>query len=314
MFKSMRILRLWHRGSALLVSLVITVLVTIMAVLFLEKILFLFRATGGMEQSAMAYVLATSQIEEQLMGDAVTKKSPWNIEEAEKGNFNFNDTGSYLTASTGGSIIPLPLKWSSPFDESWNIISLGEPVQIVIPQWIDWSKVNFHFRVPSWLGYTDTWSHTSASSSGIILWTFWSSSKTLYASGETNLFRGSDISDAWKTIISLWDGITKGFTHEWTGTGFSDFYKGDDPYVPGKFCENYNCTLKLSMIRPFLTQWGYIFPMLEYKINFSDTNPSIPSQLMHIESTGYVRWYLRSRQVRIPQITTSTAIDFTVLQ
>lgn len=35
---------------------------------------------------------------------------------------------------------------------------------------------------------------------------------------------------------------------------------------------------------------------------------------MVLDSSAFVRGYLRSRQVRIPQITTNTATDFAVLQ
>ena len=35
---------------------------------------------------------------------------------------------------------------------------------------------------------------------------------------------------------------------------------------------------------------------------------------MIIDSSAYVLGYLRSRQVRIPQVTTNTATDFAVLQ
>lgn len=43
---------------------------------------------------------------------------------------------------------------TSSFNPDWNIISLGQPVQIVIPEDIDWSKVEITFRVPDGLGGT----------------------------------------------------------------------------------------------------------------------------------------------------------------
>jgi hypothetical protein len=66
------------------------------------------------------------------------------------------------------------------------------------------------------------------------------------------------------------------------------------------------------MIRPFVTNLGKSYPFLEYKIDFSTI--SVPSQYMILDSSAFVRGYLRSRQVRIPQITTNTATDFAVLQ
>jgi hypothetical protein len=35
---------------------------------------------------------------------------------------------------------------------------------------------------------------------------------------------------------------------------------------------------------------------------------------MVIDSSAYILGYLRSRQIRIPQITTNTAADFAILQ
>ena len=37
---------------------------------------------------------------------------------------------------------------NSPYSPDYNIISLGEPVQIVIPGEVDWDDVSFEFRVP----------------------------------------------------------------------------------------------------------------------------------------------------------------------
>ena len=73
------------------------------------------------------------------------------------------------------------------------------------------------------------------------------------------------------------------------------------------------------MIRPFITDrvsTPKSFSFLEYKIDFSGVSPAvrIPSQYMVIDSNASIYGYIRSRQVRIPQITSNTATDFAVLQ
>ena len=68
-----------HRGSALLVGLIIVVLLTILTVSFLEKVLGLGRTSGAIGNSAQAYTIATGLIEEQLMNSAMTRAEPWNI-------------------------------------------------------------------------------------------------------------------------------------------------------------------------------------------------------------------------------------------
>lgn len=62
-----------------MVALIIVILITVMAMTFLEKIIRLSKTTGGIENSAQAYTLATGLIEEQLIDPNMTKKQPWNI-------------------------------------------------------------------------------------------------------------------------------------------------------------------------------------------------------------------------------------------
>lgn len=296
-----------RRGSALIIGLIIAVLLTIMATSFLEKILNLGQTSWGINNSAQAYSLATGLIEEQLMDPLMTKAEPWNMPPASEGSAT-SDTGRTLVVNTGGVTLPNLGKWNSPFDSDWNIIGMGEPVQIVIPDGIpNWNPdVKFYFRVPKISGQWSTGALASISNSGIILWTFWYSGASLYASGETEIFVGSEIDSGFHYLA-----LKEGFTNTGTASTFQDFYTN---YWSN--CVNYQCTLKLSMIRPFLTDDSsnpQSFSFLEYRIEFP-TGMNIPSQYMIIDSTSYVYGYLRSRQVRIPQITTSTATDFAVLQ
>jgi hypothetical protein len=238
----------------------------------------------------------------------MTQQAPWNI--VTKSDI-YIATGRTLTAYTGDTTIPWAGRWNSEFNTDWNIIALGEPVQIVIPAWLgNWSTVNFYFRVPSIPGEV---SLTGSSSTwGIILWTFGYSWASLYASGETNIFKMNDITGTAKTIGS----------YSWqTNTGssfrFDNFYGDPTSGVGtnGARCIGFQCTLKLSMIRPFINNMASepkSYSFLEYKIEFGTTR--IPSQYMIIDSNSSIYGYIRSRQVRIPQITSSTATDFAVLQ
>jgi hypothetical protein len=84
-------------------------------------------------------------------------------------------------------------------------------------------------------------------------------------------------------------------------------------------CANYACTLKLSMIRPVQTSTtipsgianASTLPFLEYKITLP---VAVPLQFMTLESSAHSYGFMRSKVVRIPQITTNTALDFAVLQ
>ena len=68
-----------HRGSALLVGLIIVVLLTILTTSFLEKVLNLGKTSGAIGNSAQAYTIATGLVEEQLMEATMTRQAPWNI-------------------------------------------------------------------------------------------------------------------------------------------------------------------------------------------------------------------------------------------
>jgi hypothetical protein len=93
-------------------------------------------------------------------------------------------------------MIPLTGKGNSPYDKDYNTISLGEPVQIVIPEGINWNNVFFEFRVPIVGSNTSTGVAVVGSNSGYILWTLASSGTSLFASGETNIFQGYKINSA----------------------------------------------------------------------------------------------------------------------
>jgi hypothetical protein len=295
-----------HQGSALIVGLIIVVLLTIMTVSFLEKVLGLGRVSGGISNSAQAYALTTGLIEERLIDPNMTKQAPWQIPTKIEGNSNQagNSTGRTLLAYTGGNILPMPKKWNSQYDDSWNIIGMGQPVQIVIPSGVTWGSVNFQFRVPAIPWVTNTGASATFTNSWIILWTFGYSGASLYASGETNIFKLNDINGGTiaKYLMSYY-----GLTNTGVSMQFGTFYSANESNCG----TSYQCTLKLSMIRPFITAGWQSFPFLEYQIIF---NTTIPAQYMILDSSAFVRGYLRSRQVRIPQITTNTATDFAVLQ
>ena len=79
----------------------------------------------------------------------------------------------------------------------------------------------------------------------------------------------------------------------------------------GANCGGYSCTLKLSLIRPVPLADGRTIPFLEYKITFPK---SVPSQHMILNTKAYSYGFFRSSTIRIPQITTNTALDFAILQ
>ena len=166
--------------------------------------------------------------------------------------------------------------------------------------------VFFDFKIPTIAsGSTVLWPWMG--SSWVVLWTLWYSWASLYASWETNIIQGWDIGNSLYELSSR-----IGTTNSWSSMQFIDFYT-DSTYLGlwWSRCAPYNCTLKLSMIRPILTADGVSLPFLEYKITF---NRPVPAQFMVLDATAYSYGFQRTKTVRIPQITTNTALDFAVLQ
>lgn len=303
-----------HRGSAILVALIVLILLSMMTTVFLERIWTFSQTSKGIETSNMAYYEALWAIEEQLIYDWVTRYQPWNIQNlSEIGGTN---TGRSLNVSTGSSLIPKLGEGNSSFDNNYNIITLGEPVQLVIPDGIDWTQVNFDFRVPTINGMT--WDvSTVADNSWFILWTIGYTGASLFASGETEIFIWDDINN-WLGFNSFWNKYW--ITNTWSTLNVSSFYSdptdeflGNGGAFGGTNCAWYSCTLKLSLIRTVPLDDGRVIPFLEYKISFPAWI-TVPSQYMTLESSAYAYGFFRSRTVRIPQITTNTALDFAILQ
>lgn len=294
-----------NRWSALLVSLMVLVLVTVLTTVFLEVIWDSSKNVQWIEASNVAYYRATGIVEEQLMDPNVSKSTPWNVSPKTE---SLVSTGRSLVVATWSSIMPSAGYGNSPYDPSYNLISLGQPLQIVIPNWIDWTNVSFEFRVPH-IGSSGTGVSSTMTNSWIILWTVGYSGASLYASGETQIFRGSDIN-----LVQTWSfAAFSGITNSGSSISVNGFYT-DTNYLwtSGSRCMNYACTLKLSMIRPVLTSDGRSLPFLEYRVNFGWV--PVPSQFMTLNATAYAYGFQRNYTVRIPQITTNTALDFAVLQ
>ncbi len=311
--------KFYHRGSALLIGMWLIIILTVIWVVFLEKIWRFSDQTENIEQSNASYYLATSAIEEAIY--TTDKRTPWGI--------SLIGTGTIQTvwytgaASPFTQVVPRPGNGNSDFDPNWNIISLGDPVQIVIPNGVRWNDVNFYFRVPDLDNNPVTNRDSldvSLNGKWIVNWVIAASTEALFASGETNVFTDDEIID-WNNLSPPLVTIQNksGNTSSGWSMIFDFFYSnsshlnGTDP-VNGK-CLSFWCTMKLSLLRPILLTWGKSIPFLEYKIDFTAWFPAwIPDQFINLSTKGYSNGFLRTRTIQIPQITTNTALDFTILQ
>jgi len=160
------------KGSALLISLIVLVLLSLASTVFVEKVWNFSKASTGIKDSNRAYYFSLWTIEEALMNPKVTKYSPWTVAQTGITLPAPDNIIKTLTVYTGGTSVPTVDKWNSPFDKSYNIISMGSPVQLVIPDGVSWNNVAFTFRVPNIPGGgSNTWmSSSTLMGSWFILW------------------------------------------------------------------------------------------------------------------------------------------------
>ena len=288
------------RGSALIISIFITMIITIIGIFLLDKIMPLAKNVKWIENSNVAYYNANSWVEEALF------------------NMNSSDPSlepswiwgtaiswySYQTKAKVGSI-PEPNEWNSEYDKNFNKIWIWDPVQLVINSSspIDWSNVKFSFKLPN------LWNNPELAPSlnwtGIINWILSGNGKSVFASGEVNMIKWSEIPtnapDHWNISSKNWVDLN------WSGWIFSSFYNQYWCSITNK------CTLKLSLINPLsLSNWQ-IAPYLEYKITFSSWT-LIPNQYAKIISDWNSFWFKRTIKRNVEQVTSNEAMDFTVFQ
>ena len=318
-------------GFALIIAISLLAFVTIMTVVFIEKLYPYTKLVRNIEDSNISYYYATASVEETLLTMSWT--SPWNATpKTDMGTIAKGLTGYIMEMSTGSNNIPAIWKWNSPHDANWNILSLGRPVQIVIPSWVVWTDVDFSFRIPDEFlsGIPNAQRELQNMGSGYVNWMLIYGTGAFYASGELNTIKWMDIIMTGSTYgwiaTAPYNIITdrakngKFTSPTWPTGTIHDYYinatHGPWNGLTGIHCNDtpwYQCTLKLSIIRPLVLVNDKQLPYIEYKVNFP-TGLQIPLQFMTLQSYGFSRGYVRTRRIFVPQITTNTALDFTVFQ
>ncbi|MDD2486863.1 MAG: hypothetical protein PHS92_00630 [Candidatus Gracilibacteria bacterium] len=305
-----------RKGSALIITLFLTIIISLIAIYLLDKIMPISQSVKGIENSNMAYYNGFTGVEKALF--AMTGANP--AYESGANTHLTTATGYIFQITASGNVIPRPGEGNSEYSTGeWNAVGPGRPVQLVINKsGIDWDSVNFTFRVPDLNGdgTQESLSGTLAGS-GYINWILSGSGKTLFASGETGMINGTTINSA--SAISL--SAREGLDLNGSGGTLKQFYNSTSPFfIPstglgtnGADCSTNKCTLKFSMVNSLILSDGKLAPYLEYKITFNPLLP-IPLQYAKIESDGYSYGFKKHIRRDVEQITTNETIDFTVFQ
>lgn len=299
------------KWSALIISIFIIAIISLLWIYLLEKIVPISRNVKWVENSNIAYYNANSWVEKALFD--MTSSNP-----SSEPAWNIWTTTLWYNYSTKAitSTIPQSWLWNSEYSSDWNKIWTGNPVQLLInTNSIDWTNgATFYFRIPDISPGTTSSLSWALSGSWLINWVLSGSWKSLFASWETNMIKWNSIwssSSSW--FIKLWNLIWFDLNYtEWT---FTDFYKSTWTTFSTIWlwnCSDTKCILKLSVVNPiYLSNWQ-LAPYIEYKL--LTNGPSIPDQYASIKSDWYSYWYKRTINKQVRQLTTNEALDFTIFQ
>lgn len=298
------------KWSALNITIFIVMIITIIMLYLLEKIIPWARNVKWIENGNVAYYNANTALEQAQL--FINTNSIWSetwVTKSVSSPIWYN-----LKISALNKILPPPWDWNSDFDNNWNIIAPWKPIQLVFNNWIDWSQVNFYFKVPdiSWSSITLSW----GASYPIVNWILSWSGKTFFASwSQIN-------ASAWEIWSSTWGSYPivnlswkTWLDLNWSWWTLAQFYNDSIFWLGINWadCSWYKCTLKLSIVNPLVSTTNQSIPYLEYKIDMW-TNPSLPLQYAIINTDGFSYWFKKSIKKEVRQTTTNEALDFTVFQ
>lgn len=293
----------------------ITMILSITMIYLLEKIFPISKSVKWIENGTVAYYNANTAVEQALL--FMNSSLPWTETWVTKpANYQ---TWYNMQIIAAGKTLPLAWEWNSDFDKDWNRIGPWEPVQLVFNNWVDWTQVNFYFRVPDihqWTSVSLSWWINYPVINWMLSWSW----RTLFASWSQIMANSSEIFPSttnWVINLStrLWLDL------EWSWWTLSQFYNSNSPFDASTWlwtswvnCTGYKCTLKLSIVNPLTaSDNNEIIPYLEYKIDIW-ANVSLPLQYAIIKTDGFSYWFKKSIRREVRQTTINEAMDFTVFQ
>ena len=291
----------------IIIAILIVILISLLAISILDYIVPFSRNTKGIEHSVWAYYQANSGIEEALfhmreesyeVWDELTTSSVWTV----SSNFSIVATWSRL---------PPIGKWNSEFDNDWNKVRVWDPIQLELGKGmldvIDWSNINFYFRVPNLDNLSSSAETMSWGTTPIITWSFSANTTTINAAGtyvEANdICNSKDSCGAIDFSSKQWVDLDGNETND---ERIENFY--------GIHCDTISekCTFKLSVVNALETIAGTSIPYIEWYIDFG--SKTVPLRYTVIDTQWKSYGFRKDLKVSVPQQTVSEAFDFTVFQ
>lgn len=285
------------KAFSLVVAIWLTIIMSLLAFFMLEYIIPFSKNIKGIENSVWAYYQAETAVEDALY--FVNTQPLWTETNS---SFSSDLIDNELKIIATGSVLPIPWEWNSDFDPDWNIIRIGDPIQLEIWWWwIDWSNINtwFKFRVPD----LDSENNETLSwwTSPIINWQLNSNNDSLSASW--TWITATDINEV-DEIDFLDDSHREGRKLDWEILSFPSFYNDN--------CWSWSwCILKLTVISKLELDNNIPVPYIEWQSSFDS---SIPLRYTNIEASWKSYGFKKDLKVKVPQQTVNEAFDFTVFQ
>lgn len=291
---------------SVIIAMWLVLITTLLAFTILEFIIPFSRDIKWIENSTKAYYQANNWIELWLYHfstrwDSSSREEDW------KNYINNTYDFMYRTYSSW-TIVPLLWRGNSNIDNSWNTISITDPIQLIIWfSFVDDSNVDelsIDFRVPDFdsdwlfLQTLDWWVNTP-----IINWQLLSDDDTLNSLNNSVDIFTAPIINWWSVTLNT---LTWKKVSDWVNQTFWNFFTANN-------CDNVSnkCILKFSIVNN-ITSWWTIIPFIEWRLN-AWTN-IIPLRYSNIESSWKSYWFTKSLEIKVPQETVSQAFDFTVFQ
>jgi hypothetical protein len=300
-----------NKWFSIVLAMWITIIIGMISILILEYIVPFSRNIKWVENSSAAYYHWYGWIEESL----------WILSQS---NTAWTSSGKTMTASatwssynlvSNTSIIPPAWKGNSDYDSNWNRFDSNTPIQLQLPLGVDFTNTVIKFRIPNIDRDTNpanngtfTWSSTDPMINWILTWLEWSNPVSLNASG--SYITKWDI-NVW-TELKIWNKTWLSLENQ--NCTLQEFYTQSCSWS----WITSNSTLKLSLIDKLeLDTWNKIIPYLEYQMDFKQnatTSIEVPGRYSQINTVGKSYGYKKYMDIKVPQLSTNQAFDFTVFQ
>lgn len=296
-----------NSGFSIMIWMWIVLLMTLTVYVLLDYIIPYSKNIKWVENSTNSYYQSYAWIEKWLF---FIKNRPklvtesWSIMPSTQTWYSFETISSW-------TIIPITWEWNSDYNKDYNKIYQWSPIQLEVwwkstQIWdIDWSttwwNVFFIFKIPD----IANWNYSTLSGWNlpVINWILSADNNILISTWsyiKANEINWYSSSNRWEIAFKQWKDLY------WNLTNFQTFHDWYCNWV------NSWCTLKMSILNKLITNDWRILPYLEYKISF--WTQKLPSRYTTIKSSWKSYWFQKNLEVKIPQQTTSEALDFTVFQ